>query len=249
MPTSKRRARAGHHPTNLGFPSAAFPPQAITARAIAGLAEGFPDLADQQAGLFPARGDAGNAVLSQSQFAEAVRSALRDLHTPNPLQESPLRRSRVVRRNQRDGMTPAETLRELLEMAASALPPDLKALTDRTFLHPVTTQERIAEGLHLSFNTYRRHRDQAVTSIAEWLWAGEIGHRTSFEGPPASHTPHVPRTGFAWAMSLHTFHPGICPDISGYSGHCDVQGVCKVEFLVRVGRRRTSAGATMGSVP
>lgn len=115
-------------------------------------------------------------MLSEPQFAEAVRSALRDLHTPNPLRENPLLRSRVVRQNQRDGMTPAETLRELLEVAVSVLPPNLKILTDRTFLHPVTTQERIAEGLHLSFNTYRRHRDRAVTNVTEWLWAGEIGH-------------------------------------------------------------------------
>jgi hypothetical protein len=123
--------------------------------------------------------DAGDAVLSEPQFAEAVRSALRDLHKPNLLGENPLLRSRVVRQNRRDGMTLAETLRELLETATSALPPNLRVLTDRTFLHPVTTQERIAEGLHLSYNTYRRHRDRAVTDITEWLWAGETGHRTS----------------------------------------------------------------------
>jgi hypothetical protein len=123
--------------------------------------------------------DAGNAVLSEPQFAEAVRSALRDLHKPNLLRENPLLRSRVVRQNHRDGMTLAETLRELLETAVSVLPPNLRVLADRTFLHPVTTQERIAEGLRLSFNTYRRHRDRAVTNITEWLWAGETGHRTS----------------------------------------------------------------------
>ena len=118
-------------------------------------------------------------MLSEPQFAEAVRSALRDLHTPSLLRENPLLRSRVVRRSQRNGTAPAQTLRELLETAVSVLPPDLKALTGRTFLHPVTTQERIAESLHLSFNTYRRHRDRAVTDITEWLWAGETGHRTN----------------------------------------------------------------------
>ena len=119
------------------------------------------------------------AVLSEPQFAEAVRSALHDLHTPNPLQEDPLLRSRVVRRSQRDGMAPAETLQELLKTAVSELPPNLRVLTDRTFLHPVTTQERTAESLHLSFNTYRRHRDRAVMNITEWLWAGETGNRMS----------------------------------------------------------------------
>jgi len=125
--------------------------------------------------------DAGNTVLSEQQFTDAVRSALRDLRTPSLLKENPLLRSRVVRQNHRDGMAPAETLRELLEMAATTLPPNLRVLTDRTFLHPVTTQERIAEGLYLSFNTYRRHRDRAVTNITQWLWAGETGNRTSTE--------------------------------------------------------------------
>ncbi|MGH3170483.1 MAG: ATP-binding protein [Trebonia sp.] len=129
--------------------------------------------------LARAADDADNTVLSEPQFAEAVRSALRDLHTPNLLQKSPLLRSRVVRRNRRDGLAPAETLRELLETAASVLPPNLRVLTDRTFLHPVTPQERTAESLHLSFNTYRRHRDRAVTNITEWLWAEETGHRTN----------------------------------------------------------------------
>jgi hypothetical protein len=135
--------------------------------------------ARQEGALAAAADGAGNTVLSEPQFAGAVRSALRDLHTPHLLQENPLLRSRVVRQSQRDGMTPAETLQELLEIAATTLPPNLRVLTDRTFLHRITTQERIAEDLHLSFNTYRRHRDRAVTNITQWLWAGETGHRTS----------------------------------------------------------------------
>ena len=59
----------------------------------------------RQAGAPPAAaGDAGKTVLSEPQFAKAVRPALRDLHTPNLLQENPLLRSRAVRQNQRDGM-------------------------------------------------------------------------------------------------------------------------------------------------
>ena len=135
--------------------------------------------ARQEGAPATAADDAGNAVLSEPQFAGAVRSALRDLHTPNLLHENPLLRSRVVRQSQRDGMTPAETLGELLQTAVSVLPANLRALADRTFLHPVTTQERIAQDLYLSYNTYRRHRDRAVTKMTEWLWAGETGHRTS----------------------------------------------------------------------
>jgi len=76
-------------------------------------------------------------------------------------------------------MTPAETLGELLQTAVSVLPTNLRALADRTFLHPVATQERIAQDLYLSYNTYRRHRDRAVTKMTDWLWAGETGHRAS----------------------------------------------------------------------
>jgi len=153
--------------------------------------------ARQDGALARAADHTGNTVLSEPQFADAVRSALRDLHTTNLQQANPLLGSRVVRQNRRDGMTLAETLRELLETAVSVLPPNLRVLADRTFLHPVTTQERTAEGLHLSFNTYRRHRDRAVTNITEWLWAGETGHRTStmtFPGPASVHRAARPAT-------------------------------------------------------
>jgi hypothetical protein len=135
--------------------------------------------ARQEGAAADAADDADRAVLSEPQFAGAVRSALRDLHTPNLLHENPLLRSRVVRQSQRDGMTPVEALGELLQTAVSVLPTNLRALADRTFLHPVTTQERIAQDLYLSYNTYRRHRDRAVTKMTEWLWAAETGHRTS----------------------------------------------------------------------
>ncbi|WP_305785441.1 hypothetical protein [Symbioplanes lichenis] len=97
--------------------------------------------------------DAGAVVLSRAEFDAAVRAALRDFDN-NPLLGTRL-----------------SPLRELVEEAAATLPPALNDLVDRTFLHPVTTQERVAETLHLSFNTYRRHRDQAVARITDWLWA------------------------------------------------------------------------------
>ena len=122
---------------------------------------------------------AGNAVLSEPDFAAAVRSALHDLHAPRRLQENPLLRSRVVRQHARDELAPTEMLRDLLEQAAGTLRSDLSGVVDRTFLYPVTTQERVAEELHLSFSTYRRYRDRAVAQITEWLWEREIGQRTS----------------------------------------------------------------------
>jgi hypothetical protein len=72
-----------------------------------------------------------------------------------------------------------ETLGELLQAAVGALPANLRILADRAFPHPVATQERIAQDLYLSYNTYRRHRGRAVTKMTEWLRAGETGHRAS----------------------------------------------------------------------
>jgi hypothetical protein len=74
----------------------------------------------------------------------------------------------------------AAGLDELLAMAAESLRADRRGLfelVDRTFLHPAGPQERVAQSLHLSFSTYRRHRDLAVTRIVDWMWQREVhGH-------------------------------------------------------------------------
>lgn len=135
---------------------------------------------DVGAAARPAREDTPELVLSQPEFADAVRAALRDLHTPERLARNPLLRSQVVRRQARDGQAPADALRELLGTAAGSLlrgdrrQNGLHEVVDRTFLRPVATQERTAEALHLSFNTYRRHRDRAVAHIVGWMWEREV---------------------------------------------------------------------------
>jgi len=114
-------------------------------------------------------------VLSRPEFAEAVRSALRSVHAPEVLRSNPLTRSRMVRRHGRAGRSPAEALRDLVEDAVAVLKPDFRVLLDRTFLRPVGVQERVSESLHLSFNTYRRHRDKAIAQLTESLWERETG--------------------------------------------------------------------------
>ncbi len=126
----------------------------------------------------PAGQALGEAVLSRPEFTDAVRSALRALPTPELLRSNPLLRSRMVRQHGRAGRTPAENLRDLLGETAATLQPDLRVLIDRTFLRPTGVQERVADSLHLSFNTYRRHRDKAITRLTELLWDRETGsHR------------------------------------------------------------------------
>ncbi|MFG2085374.1 MULTISPECIES: AAA family ATPase [unclassified Spirillospora] len=120
-------------------------------------------------------------VLSQPEFADAVRAALRDLHRADRLAGNPLLRSRLVR----EAGAPAAELRRLVEEAAGTLRDDpreesLYRVADRTFLRPAPTQERAAEMLGLPFSTYRRHRNRAVERIAAWLWERELygtGHQ------------------------------------------------------------------------
>ncbi|GGK79654.1 hypothetical protein GCM10012284_12080 [Mangrovihabitans endophyticus] len=127
----------------------------------------------------PAADSAGETVLSRSEFTDGLRDALRHLHDPEQLRDNPLLRTRMIRRNARDGRTPAETLRELIEAGVGSLEPDASELMSRTFLRPTTTQERIAVQLHLSFNTYRRHRDKAIAELDASLWKNEIGNQSS----------------------------------------------------------------------
>ena len=119
-------------------------------------------------------------ALSQPEFDQAARRALRDLHRADLLAANPLLRSRLVReRADAQGTPPARALAALLREAAALLaadPRDDKLLraVDRTYLRPATTQERAAELLGLPFSTYRRHLTQGVARIAADLWEREL---------------------------------------------------------------------------
>jgi hypothetical protein len=119
------------------------------------------------------------AVLSQPDFFEAVREALRHLQRPDRLAANPLCRSRLVLdRLQPDG-TLDLTLRATVTEAAEELsgsPRDEKRwrAIDRTYLRPAPSQERAAELLGLPFSTYRRHLTQGVEWICARLWDWEV---------------------------------------------------------------------------
>lgn len=117
-------------------------------------------------------------VLSESEFADAVRHALRDLTRPDVLAGSPLVRSRLIH-TRAQGAPASDTLaRVVLEAAAQlrAHPKDEKLYRalDRTFLRPAPTQERAAEILDLPFSTYRRHLAQGIERIVADLWNQEL---------------------------------------------------------------------------
>lgn len=122
-------------------------------------------------------------VLSEPEFAAAVRDALRDISRPDGLRENPLLRSRLV--TEQVGATAGTperrvALRALVREAAESLqsaPRDAKLYRAlyHTYLNPAPTQEASAELLDLPFSTYRRHLSAGVTRAAEILWARDIG--------------------------------------------------------------------------
>lgn len=117
-------------------------------------------------------------VLSETEFGDAVRRALKDLIRPDRLSRNPLVRSRLVRART-EGGSETEALVAAVSEAAERLrahPRDEKLFraVDRTFLRPAPTQERAAEVLDLPFSTYRRHLAHGVERIVADLWDQEL---------------------------------------------------------------------------
>jgi hypothetical protein len=118
-------------------------------------------------------------VLSQLEFDDSVRQALRDLRRPDLLARNPLLRSRVVRDRAGDEEPGAATLEALVGAAVETLrehPRDDKLwrAVERTYVRPAATQERAAAALELPFSTYRRHLTQGVDRVVAWLWDQEV---------------------------------------------------------------------------
>jgi hypothetical protein len=118
-------------------------------------------------------------VLSQPEFDDAVRQALRDLRRPDLLSRNPLLRTRLVRDRAGDKEPGAATLEALVCAAVETLrehPRDDKLwrAVERTYLQPAATQERAAAALGLPFSTYRRHLTQGVDRVVAWLWDQEV---------------------------------------------------------------------------
>lgn len=118
-------------------------------------------------------------VLSQPEFEQAVRQALRDFVRPDQLAGNPLLRSQMLVNT--TGATPAPAdLQTILREAAGILAANSKdekfyrALW-RTYFEPAPTQELAAELLDLPFNTYRYQLSKAIERVTAWLWQRESG--------------------------------------------------------------------------
>jgi hypothetical protein len=118
-------------------------------------------------------------VLSEADFAEAVRQALRDCARGDALAHNLLLRTRLLQGAAAAGAGP-QALRALLREAAQTLeqgtPMDRKLHLAiwHTYLQPAATQERAAELLDLPFNTYRYQLARGTQRITEWLWQREL---------------------------------------------------------------------------
>ena len=117
-------------------------------------------------------------VLSQPEFDESVRHALRDLRRPERLTGNPLLRTRLVA-HPTDSAPGTDALCDLIRQAAERLrndPRDDKfyRAVDRTYLRPAASQEAAAEVLDLPLSTYKRHLRGGVDRIVADLWAREL---------------------------------------------------------------------------
>jgi hypothetical protein len=130
----------------------------------------------------PPTAEAAVIVLSETEFASAVRAALRDFTQPDRLADNPLARSRlVVDRAGRsaDARQRAAALQAILRSTAESLqasPRETKLYRAvyHTYLQPAPTQERAAELLDMPFSTYRRHLKSGLQRLIDRLWQREI---------------------------------------------------------------------------
>lgn len=117
-------------------------------------------------------------ALSEPEFAEAVRQALKNLRRPDLLAHNPLLRSRCLRERSEAEPTPAllqTMMRERMEtLTASAKTQKLHRVLWHTYFEPAPTQEAAAELLDLPFSTYRYQLGKAVEQLTVWLWQQEL---------------------------------------------------------------------------
>jgi hypothetical protein len=120
------------------------------------------------------------AVLSRTEFDDAVRGALRSWRQAEHLSSNPLTRSNLVVKQ--GGTDPVASLRDLLAEAVDALGQDprsahLHRVVTTTFFQGAPTQEVAAQRLSLSLSTYRRHLIRGIKEASDWLWHQELHGR------------------------------------------------------------------------
>ena len=146
----------------------------------------------QNPGVAPRR-SLDQLVLSQPDFATAVRQGLKDLTRPDLLARSPLLRTRLVADTTPGDRPNAAALDRVLRAAVATLAQDprddkLHRAVEQTYLRRTATQEGAAARLGLPFSTYRRHLSQGVARVVAWCWEREV------YGPDGASAPYVSMT-------------------------------------------------------
>jgi hypothetical protein len=126
-------------------------------------------------------------VLSQPEFADAVRDALRHFTQTSGLQNNPLLHSRLIIEragNEASQVESVAALRALIKEAAGVLQAaprqaKLYRALHHTYFQPAATQELAAEVLDVPFSSYRRHLKAGVDEIVDYLWSRELGNVVS----------------------------------------------------------------------
>ena len=111
-------------------------------------------------------------ALAYTEFAGALKDALRDFHRTDLLAQNPLLRSGIGGLSETAG--PLE-LKALLSQTVSTLfgnarDEKLRRVIELTYFQPALKQEAVADRLSLPFGTYRRHLTAARDRLARWLW-------------------------------------------------------------------------------
>lgn len=117
-------------------------------------------------------------ALSEPEFEQAVRQALRDLRHRDRLAANPLARSRLVL-SLASGRSSADALGALVRETVDGLRADRREekffhALDRTYVRPAATQEHAAEVLDLPLSTYKRHLKRGVERVVAELWHQEL---------------------------------------------------------------------------
>jgi len=148
-------------------------------------AQWLDQLADR--GLAPATDAAPDAndriiVLNRSDFEDALRDAVKNLHRPDHLHDNPLLYSRLVTNEAGSDAAPTarrEALQHRIEAAVEQLAADPRdekyhRAVARTYLQPALTQEKAAEQIGVPFSTYRRHLNRGLDRVTDLLWEAEV---------------------------------------------------------------------------
>jgi len=143
-------------------------------------------ISDRELGIETPKQESSTAealpVLSEQEFAAAVRAALRDFTNPNALQQNPLLKTRLVTQHagsNSNSISRCNSLKQLLQEAAAPLQTSPRQASfyrvlHHTYFQPAATQEQAAELLDLPFSTYRRHLRSGIEFVTAGLWQREV---------------------------------------------------------------------------